>query len=135
MPVIQTLPDELNAEQKHTAIHFIFDHSDVFSKVSKGEFDVGHCDLVYHRIHTGDAKPIAKGLRRHPTAHLDIVDQHVDKMIEAGLTEEAASPWAANIVGVTKSDKMARIKVDYRCLNDVTYKEKFPIPRVSDCLD
>ncbi|KAK3106610.1 hypothetical protein FSP39_023509 [Pinctada imbricata] len=56
-------------------------------------------------------------------------------MIDRGIVEPSRSPWASNIVLVTKKDGRVRFCVDYRKLNDVTLKDAYPIPRVDDCLE
>jgi hypothetical protein len=43
-----------------------------------------------------------------------------------------ASPWGAPVLFVPKKDGTQRICVDYRALNDVTVKNKYPLPRIND---
>ncbi len=102
---------------------------------SKDEYDLGRTPLMTHTIDTGDARPIRQGLRRHPQAYLDVIDSEVDKMLASGVVEPASSPWASNIVVVTKHDKTPRITLDFRQLNSVTYKDSYPLPNTADCLD
>jgi hypothetical protein len=97
--------------------------------------DLGQTHLMTHTINTGDAKPIRQGLRRHPMAHLDIIDNQVDKMDAGRVTEPCSSPWASNVVLVGKPDGTYRLTLDYRALNNVTYKDSYPLPNISDCLD
>ena len=56
-------------------------------------------------------------------------------MLQAGVVEESSGDWAFNVVVVTKSDGSPRTTIDYRRLNEITYKDQFPLPRISDCLD
>jgi len=56
-------------------------------------------------------------------------------MLQAGVLEPSASPWSSNVVLAKKSDGSLRFCVDYRRLNDLTYKDSFPIPRKDTCLD
>jgi len=56
-------------------------------------------------------------------------------MLAAGIVEPAASPWSSNIVAVPKSDGSIRVTIDYRSLQEITYKDKFPLPRIADCFD
>jgi len=56
-------------------------------------------------------------------------------MEASGVNEPSCSPWASNVVVVTKHDKTPRITLDYRALNDVTYKDSYPLPVIADCLD
>ena len=51
------------------------------------------------------------------------------------MIEESSGPWASNVVLVTKKDGSQRLCVDYRRLNELTVKDAFPIPNISDSLD
>ena len=95
---------------------------------------MGHTSLVEHSIDTGDSRPIRQGLRRHPVAHLDIIDQQVDEMMRHDLVEPAASPWSSNVVMVRKKDGSFRLCGDYRALKSVTYKDTYLLPHVDTCL-
>jgi len=56
-------------------------------------------------------------------------------MEKQGIIEKFASPWASNVVVVTKQDGTPRISLDYRMLKNVIYKNSYPLPNISDCLD
>ena len=131
-PVIDSLPDSLSGSERGQATDLIQEYEDVFSK---GEHDLGRTTLITHHIETGDARPIRQALRRHPQVYNDIIDEEVGKMLASGIVEPASSPWASNVVVVTKHDKIQRITLDYRALNGVTYKDSYPLPNISDCLD
>jgi len=51
------------------------------------------------------------------------------------VTEESESPWSSPVVLVRKKDGSLRFCVDYRSLNDVIKKDRFPLPRIDDTLD
>src|SRR5258708_856530 len=131
-PVIESLPDDLHPAHRRRTIRLIVEYKDVFSR---HEYDLGRTDLITHTIDTGTARPIRQPLRRHPQVHLDVIDREIDKMIQSGVVEPSNSPWASNVVVVTKHDNTPRITLDYRQLNDVTRKDSFPLPNIADCLD
>jgi len=110
----------------------VCDYADVFSR---SDFDLGRCDALPHRIDTGDTRPFKEQLRRHPIAHLGFIDDQVDEMLQAGVIEPSSSPWSSNVVLANKADGSLRFCVDYRKLNDLTYKDSFPLPRIDTCLD
>ena len=56
-------------------------------------------------------------------------------MLKNDIIEPAASPWASNVVLAKKADGSLRFCVDYRQLNELTYKNCCPLPRFSACLD
>ena len=131
-PVIDSFTHTLSVTERATAEHLVHDFADVFSR---SEFDLGHTNLLPHRIDTGDARPFKEQLRRHPIAHLDFIDSQVEQMLRAGVIEPSSSPWSSNVVLAKKSDGSLRFCVDYRRLNDLTYKDSFPLPRIDTCLD
>ena len=83
---------------------------------------------------TGSQRPIRQGLRRHPLAHLDIIDEQVNKLAQNDIVEPAASPWSSNVVLVRKKDDSHRLCVDYRTVNQVTYKDTYPLPHIDTSL-
>ena len=56
-------------------------------------------------------------------------------MQATGVIQPSNSPWASPVVLVRKKDGSHRFCVDYRDVNAVTKKDKFPLPRVDDLLD
>jgi hypothetical protein len=47
----------------------------------------------------------------------------------------SSSPWGAPVLFVEKKDKSMRMCVDYHSLNEVTIKNKYPLPRIDDLFD
>ena len=101
-PVVDSLPESLSEEQREEAIKLVYDFKDVFSK---HDYDLGRTDLIEHVIETGDARPVREALRKQPQVHLSVIDAEVEKMAASGVIEPSYSPWASNIVVVTKHDK------------------------------
>ena len=54
---------------------------------------------------------------------------------EAGYLHPSSSPWGAPILFVQKKDGSQRMCVDFRSLNDVNIKNKYPLPRIEDLFD
>ena len=55
--------------------------------------------------------------------------------ISRGFIKPSSSPWASPILLVKKKDGTMRMCVDYRALNAVTIKNKYPLPRVDELFD
>ena len=128
--MLNDLKDTLSDAEYKTASKLVYNYPDVFSR---SEFDLGRTEALAHRIDTGDSRPIKQPLRRHPKIHENFIDEQVEKMLAANVIEPCASPWASNVVLDKKSDGTLRFCVDYRRLNDCTYKDSFPC--VDGCLD
>jgi len=131
-PVIDALPPELSVTQREAAVKFIHDNAQVFSK---GEFDIGRTSIIPHRIDVQGHRPFRQPLRRHPRVHEQFIDEQVEKMLRHDIIEPAASPWASNVVLAKKADGSLRFCVDYRQLNELTYKDSHPLPRISSCIE
>jgi transposase InsO family protein len=105
------------------------------SVLSRNETDMGLTSIVMHKIDTADAEPARQVLRRQSKPATEAIDQMVPELLRTGLIEPSVSPWAANIVVVRKKDGSARCCIDYRQLNAVTKKDRYPLPRTDSCLD
>ena len=97
--------------------------------------DAGYCDLSPHHIDTKDASPIKQQARRLPFHQRQPLQRLLSDLLDKGVIRESASPWAAPIVLVKKTDGSLRLCVDYRKLNAVTVPDAYPLPRISDTLD
>jgi hypothetical protein len=66
---------------------------------------------------------------------LEILQEYLAAAQEKGWIRPSKSPVGAPILFVPKSDGTMRLCVDYRGLNKVTIKDRYPIPLVSEMLD
>jgi len=121
--LMEGVDERVSEEQRVELLKILREYSDVFST---GELDLGETSLATHQIDTGDARRMRQTLRRQPCHLLDKIDEHVKKMVEAGVIEPSRSPWTSNIVVVSKKDGSLRFCVDYRKLNSVTRRDAYP---------
>ena len=59
----------------------------------------------------------------------------LQELLSKGFIRPSASPWGAPVLFVKKKDGSFRMCIDYRQLNKVTIKNKYPIPRIDDLFD
>jgi len=130
--MVDGLPSELTNEQREQVRGLLMQYRTI---LSTGDHDVGRTPLVEHTIDTGNHKPIRQPLRRQPFQHQEYIDEETTRMLEYGIIEPAASPWASNVVLVKKKDGSLRFCVDYRRLNSITYKDSYPLPLIDNCLN
>ena len=63
------------------------------------------------------------------------LDQWIDEELAKGYIRVSKSPTAAGVFFVPKKDGTLRLCTDYRPLNEVTKRNRFPIPWISDLID
>jgi hypothetical protein len=61
--------------------------------------------------------------------------KHVTELQEVGYIRSNSSPYGAPVLFVQKKEGSQGMCVDYRSLNDVTVKNKYPSPRIEDLFD
>jgi hypothetical protein len=79
--------------------------------------------------------PIYKTPYRMATPELVELKEHIKELLEKGFIHPNSSPWGARVIFVLKKDGTQRLCVDYRALNEVTVKNKYPLPRIDDLFD
>ena len=56
-------------------------------------------------------------------------------LLEKGFIRPRTSPWGAPVLFVRKKDGSLRMCIDYRQLNKVTIKNRYPLPRIDDLFE
>jgi hypothetical protein len=89
-----------------------------------------------HRIDLVDGAEPPRGII-YPLSQrqLDELAQYIQKNLANGRIVESSSPAGAPIIFVPKKDGSLRLCVDYRGLNKVTIKNRYPIPLISELMD
>jgi hypothetical protein len=72
---------------------------------------------------------------RMPLCERKKVKTIVDDLLKNGIIRESTSPSASPVLLVHKKDGGSRLCVDYRALNEITVKDRFPLPRIDDQID
>ncbi len=121
--MIERSSTHLNPEQQHSFKQLILKYQGTFASSSA---DLGFTDRVKHKIDTGNARPTKQAPRRLPFGKRNTEREEIQKMLDRGVIEPSASPWASPVVLVTKKDGGVRFCVDYRKLNEVTVIDAIP---------
>ncbi|QQP58573.1 Uncharacterized protein FKW44_003939, partial [Caligus rogercresseyi] len=81
-----------------------------------------------------DCKPIATKSRRHSREDEEFIDTEVKRMLLEDIIEPCRSPWRAQVVVVTNSNKK-RLVIDYsQTINKFTLLDAYPLPRINDLI-
>jgi hypothetical protein len=78
---------------------------------------------------------ISKRAYRVSGPELVELKKQIDELLEKGYIRPNTSPWAASVLFMEKKDGTKRMCIDYRALNEVTIKNKYPLPRIEDPFD
>ncbi|GKB54760.1 putative reverse transcriptase domain-containing protein [Tanacetum coccineum] len=88
-----------------------------------------HIDLV------PGAAPVARvPYRLAPSEMKELADQ-LQELSDKGFIRPSSSPWGAPVLFVKKKDGSLRMCIDYRELNKLTVKNRYPLPRIDDLFD
>jgi hypothetical protein len=79
--------------------------------------------------------PISKRSYRMPPNELAELKIQLQDLLDKGFIRPSASPWGCPALFVKKKDNSLRLCVDYRPLNEVTIKNKYPLPRIDILFD
>ncbi|GAU38281.1 hypothetical protein TSUD_119620 [Trifolium subterraneum] len=80
-------------------------------------------------------QPVSMAPYRMSAAELRELKKQIEELLEKKFIRPSVSPWGAPVLLVKKKDGSMRLCVDYRQLNKVTIKNKYPLPRIDDLMD
>ncbi|RVX13859.1 RNA-directed DNA polymerase-like [Vitis vinifera] len=81
------------------------------------------------------AKPPAMGPYRMAPPELEELRRQLKELLDAGFIQPSKAPYGAPVLFQKKHDGSLRMCIDYRALNKVTVKNKYPIPLIADLFD
>ena len=82
-----------------------------------------------------EGPPIFQRAYRAPLTKRQVIDDAVDEMLSDGVISPSNSPWASPVTLAPKKDGGYRVCIDYRRMNAVTKKDRYPLPHIQDIFD
>ena len=79
--------------------------------------------------------PISKSPYRMAPAELQELKVQIQELLKQGFVRPSTSPWGAPVLFVKKKDGTLRMCIDYRGLNQITIKNKYPLPHIEELFD
>ncbi|KAJ9523167.1 hypothetical protein QJQ45_024088, partial [Haematococcus lacustris] len=107
--------------------------ADVFESMPEGlppDRKVGHTI----RLEPGAVPPYRRMYKLSPREDAEVRKQ-VAELLAKGLIEPSSSPYGAPILFVQKKDGTLRMCIDYRALNKLTVRDRYPLPRIDELFD
>jgi hypothetical protein len=113
-------------------IKTVFEFPDVFLEELLGMPPDREIEFVVELVPS--TTPIFKRPYRMAANQLAELKEQLQELLDKGYICPSASPWGAPIIFVPKEGTQ-RMCIDYRSLNEVTIKNKYPLPRIDDRFD
>ena len=82
-----------------------------------------------------DTIPISRAPYRMAPLELRELKSQLQGLLDQGFIRPSISPWGAPVLFVRKKDGSLRLCIDYRMLNQVTVRNRYPLPRIDDLFD
>ncbi|GJZ64283.1 putative reverse transcriptase domain-containing protein [Tanacetum coccineum] len=81
------------------------------------------------------AAPVAQAPYRLAPSEMQELSNQLQELADRGFIRPSTSPWGAPVLFVKKKDGSFRMCIDYRELNKLTVKNRYPLPRIDDLFD
>nr|GFA39572.1 putative reverse transcriptase domain-containing protein [Tanacetum cinerariifolium] len=81
------------------------------------------------------AAPVARALYRLAPSKMKVLSEQLQELSDKGFIRPSSSPWGAPVLFVKKKDGSFRMCIDYRELNKLTIKNRYPLPRIDYLFD
>ncbi|GKB48462.1 putative reverse transcriptase domain-containing protein [Tanacetum coccineum] len=81
------------------------------------------------------AAPVARAPYRLAPSEMQELSNQLQELSDRGFIRPSTSPWGAPVLFVKKKDGSFRMCIDYRELNKLTVKNRYPLPRIDDLFD
>ncbi len=91
--------------------------------------------LIEYTINTGDAESLYRFIYNLLVNKLSIFRDNLEELLEKGYIQRLISPAGASILFIFKKDKNLRIYVDYRGLNKIIKKNRYPLSLIEKTLN
>ncbi|GJY79221.1 putative reverse transcriptase domain-containing protein [Tanacetum coccineum] len=81
------------------------------------------------------AAPVARAPYKLAPSEMQELSDQLQELADRGFIRPSTSPWGAPVLFVKKKDGSFRMCIDYRELNKLTVKNRYPLPRIDDLFD
>ena len=110
------------------------DFADVFSKAKSDTLPEHHDYDLKINLEEGTSPPLGT-MYSLSQVELQALRKFLDENLNSGIIRPTRSPHGAPILFIKKKDGSLRLCVDFRGLNKITIKDRYPLPLISDLLD
>nr|GEX72078.1 putative reverse transcriptase domain-containing protein [Tanacetum cinerariifolium] len=127
--VVEKKSDEKRLED----IPVVKEFPDIFPEDLPGLLPV--CQVEFQINLIQGTTPVARAPYRLAPSEMQKLSNQLQELIDRGFIRPSTSPWGAPVLFVKKKDGTFRMCIDYRELNKLTIKNRYPLPRIDDLFD
>jgi hypothetical protein len=120
-------------EKKLEDIPVVSDYLDIFAEISLGLPPDREIEFTIYFL--SGTQPIHKDPYRMEPSELKELKEQLQELLDQGFIRPSVSPWEAPVLFVRKKYGSMRLCIDYRELNRVTIKNKYPLPRIDELFE
>ncbi|KAJ0771840.1 putative nucleotidyltransferase, Ribonuclease H [Helianthus annuus] len=131
--ILALVTDTSKKEKKIEDIPIVRDFPEVFPEELPGL--PPHRQVEFQIELAPGAAPIARAPYRLAPSELEELSTQLQELLDKGFIRPSSSPWGAPVLFVKEKDGTFRMCIDYRELNKVTVKNRYPFPRIDDLFD
>ncbi|GJW14299.1 putative nucleotidyltransferase, ribonuclease H [Tanacetum coccineum] len=129
----KTLMNANVGEPKMNEIPVVREFSDVFPEDLSGLPPQRQVEFRIELV--AGAAPVARSPYRLAPSEMQELSGQLQELQDKGFIRPSHSPWGAPVLFVKKKDGSFRMCIDYRELNKLTVKNRYPLPRIDDLFD
>ena len=126
---LSTEPPELQLPAEYA------EYTDVFEERNSQQLPPRRPNVDHEIPLIPNAKPVYGPIYNLSETELKALKEYIDKMLERGFIRPSKSPFGSPVLFVKKPDGSLRLCVDYRKLNNITVKNRYPLPLISELFD
>ncbi|GJQ91826.1 putative nucleotidyltransferase, ribonuclease H [Tanacetum coccineum] len=125
--------EKKSAKKRLEDIPVVREFSEVFPEDLPGLPLVGQVEFQIDLIL--GAAPVARAPYKLAPSEMQELSDQLQELADRGFIRPSTSPWGAPVLFVKKKDGSFRMCIDYRELNKLTVKNRYPLPRIDDLFD
>ena len=112
--------------------NLLLQYADIFSK---GPWDIGTLKGSNFEIDVQNAAPVFTRQNYIPYSLREEANRCVSKLLQLDVIEECKSPWSSPVLLVKSKDNSFRFCIDYRKVNCLTRKDRYPLKSAKEIFD
>ncbi|GJY15651.1 putative reverse transcriptase domain-containing protein [Tanacetum coccineum] len=132
-PNVVTIMEKKSDEKRLEDIPVVREFPEVFPEDLPGLPPV--CQVEFQIDLILGAAPVARAPYRLAPSEMQELSNQLQELADRGFIRPSTSPWGAPVLFVKKKDGSFRMCIDYRELNKLTVKNRYPLPRIDDLFD